>query len=158
MIANVLDIYQTGTLQEPPGKLAKLPMVRKSTLMEYLKKGFPDNLVNSHTPDATMRPIMTTRRPKLRSVSIMGSVSIRHHSSWFFQSLQECFQEPSMTRMFYRTIQKTFHGDLANHETLQETPGIGVVSSTPGCRKWFPVWFNESVYVLSCQISKLTAA
>ena len=89
MIANVLDIYETGTLQEPPGKLTKLPMVRKSTLVEYLKKGVPDNLVNSHTPNATMRPIMSTKGPKLRFAGIVGSVSIRHHRLRFFESLQE---------------------------------------------------------------------
>ena len=116
MIANVLDIYQTGTLQEHPGKLAKLPMVRKSTLVEYLKKGVPDNLVNSHTPVATMRPIMSTERPKLRFAGIVGSVSIKHHRLRFFESLLECFQEPSVTRMIYQTIRKMFNGDLANHD------------------------------------------
>ena len=67
-------------------------MVRKSTLVEYLRKGLPDNLVNSHTPAATMTPIMSTKGPKLRFARIVGTVSIKHHRLRFLESLLECFR------------------------------------------------------------------
>ena len=109
-------MYQTGTLQEPPGKLTKLPMFQEIDFGGISEKGVPDNLVNSHTPVATMRPIMSTEGPKLRFAGIVGSVSIRHNRLKFFESLLECFQEPSVARMIYQTIRKMFHGDLANHD------------------------------------------